>query len=73
MDYQVILTKSFTRDLAGIVKHLTKQADPEIATRAGNELIDHALDLARNPAVGQLVKKTARGAKDFALFVLHLL
>ena len=55
MDYQVILSDFFTSDLKEIVDYLTDRAGPEIASRIGNELLDRALEVERNPFIGQMV------------------
>ena len=57
MDYQVILSQFFIADLKEIVEYLNQQAGREVASRIGNELINRALDLGRNPHVGQIVKQ----------------
>jgi plasmid stabilization system protein ParE len=57
MDYQVILSDFFIADLKEIVEYLTRRANKEIASRIGNELINRALELGRNPFIGQPVKQ----------------
>jgi len=57
MDYQVVLSDQFIADLEEIVRYLTRRANPDIASRIGNELIDRALQLGRNPSIGQVVKQ----------------
>ncbi len=61
MDYEVVLSDLFIADLEEITMYLTRRASPETALRIGNELIDRALELGRNPFVGQIVKRR-RGA-----------
>ena len=56
MDYQVILSDLFIADLKEIVDYLARRASPEAASRIGNELINRALEIGRNPFVGQIVK-----------------
>jgi plasmid stabilization system protein ParE len=56
MDYQVILSDFFINDLKEIVDYLNQRANDKIASRIGNELIDRALGLGRNPFIGQIVK-----------------
>jgi plasmid stabilization system protein ParE len=57
MDYQVILSDFFIADLKEIVEYLTLRANKEVASRIGSELINRALDLGRNPFIGQLVRQ----------------
>ena len=57
MDYQVILSNFFIADLKEIVEYLTFRAGENVASRIGNELIDRALKIGRNPFIGQLVKQ----------------
>jgi len=57
MDYQVILSDFFIADLKEIVEYLKLRASEEVAFRIGNELINRALDIGRNPFIGQLVKE----------------
>jgi plasmid stabilization system protein ParE len=56
MDYNVILSDLFISDLKEIVDYLAKRAGAEIAGRIGNELLDRALEIGRNPLIGQPVK-----------------
>jgi plasmid stabilization system protein ParE len=57
MDYQVILSDFFIADLKEIVDYLTRRASAEVGARIGNELINRALELGRNPFIGQIVKE----------------
>jgi plasmid stabilization system protein ParE len=57
MDYEVILSDFFISDLQEIVEYITGRANGEIASRIGNELVSRALELGRNPFVGQIVKQ----------------
>ena len=57
MDYKVILGDLFISDLIEIVAYLARRADEQTAKRIGNELIDKALDLGKNPFVGQPVRE----------------
>ena len=57
MDYQVILSDFFIADLKEIVGYLTIRASEKVASRIGNELIDRALEIGRNPFIGQIVKQ----------------
>jgi len=57
MDYQVTLSDFFISDLKEIVEYLTSQANAEIASRIGNELIDRALEVGRNPFIGQIARE----------------
>ncbi len=57
MDYEVILTGPYLRDLDRIVSYLSRYADSETAERVGTELIDQTHRLARNPNVGQPVRR----------------
>jgi len=57
MDYQVILSDLFIADLKEIVGYLTARAGEEVASRIGNELVDRALEIGRNPFIGQIVKQ----------------
>ena len=63
MDFQVILSDFFISDLREIVAYLTARADAEIGSRIGNELLDSALEIGRNPFVGQIVKQRAGARK----------
>jgi plasmid stabilization system protein ParE len=63
MDYQVILSDLFISDLEEIVFYLAKRANPEIAARIGNELLDRALEIGRNPFIGQIVKQRSGARK----------
>ncbi len=63
MDFQVILSDLFIDDLKEIVDFLARKASPEIASRIGNELINRALELGRNPFIGQIVKDRAGARK----------
>ena len=57
MDYKVILSDFFISDLGEIVNYLTQRANPEVAFRIGNELVNRAMELKHNPFVGQIVKQ----------------
>ena len=57
MDYQVILSDFFIADLKEIVDYLTRRASAEVGSRIGNELINRALELGRNPFIGQIVRQ----------------
>lgn len=57
MDYQVILSDFFIADLKEIIEYLKVQANEEVASRIGNELINRALEMGRNPFIGQIVKQ----------------
>jgi plasmid stabilization system protein ParE len=57
MDCQVILSDFFIADLKEIVEYLKVRANEEVASRIGNELVDRALGLGRNPFIGQLVRQ----------------
>ena len=63
MDYQVILSDLFIADLKEIVEYLTIRANEEVASRIGNELINRALEIGRNPFIGQLVKQRSGARK----------
>ncbi len=56
MDYQVVLSDFFISDLKEIVDYLAQRANPEIASRIGHELVSRALELGKNPFIGQIVK-----------------
>src|ERR1700733_8936488 len=56
MDYQVILSDFFISDLQEIVEYLKLRASEEVAFRIGNELVSRALEVGRNPFVGQIVR-----------------
>ena len=71
MDYQVILSDFFISDLREIVAYLAEQADPEIASRVGNELISRALEIGRNPFTGQIVKQRP-GARKVLRYSYHI-
>ena len=49
MDYQVVLSDLFISDLKEIVDYLAIRADGDVASRIGNELLDRALEVGRNP------------------------
>jgi len=57
MDYKVILSDLFISDLREIVEYLKVRASEEVAFRIGNELVSRALEVGRNPFVGQLVRE----------------
>jgi plasmid stabilization system protein ParE len=57
MDYKVILGDLFISDLIEIVTYLATRTDEQTAKRIGNELIDKALSLGKNPFIGQLVRE----------------
>jgi plasmid stabilization system protein ParE len=57
MDFKVVLSDFFISDLIEIVAYLAQRADEQTAKRIGNELIDKALELGKNPFVGQLVRE----------------
>jgi len=63
MDFQVILSDLFISDLQEIVAYLTARADAQIASRIGNELLDSALEIGRNPFIGQIVRQRAGARK----------
>jgi plasmid stabilization system protein ParE len=63
MDYQVILSDFFIADLKEIVEYLTIRASKEVASRIGNELINRALEIGRNPFIGQIVKQRSGARK----------
>ena len=56
MDFQVVLSDFFIADLKEIVDYLTRRAGAETGSRIGNELVDRALEIGRNPFIGQIVK-----------------
>ena len=72
MGYKIILTASFLEDLESIVSYLRQKAEPETALRVGNELVEAALALKDNPAVGQRVKGRP-GARKILLYSYSLL
>lgn len=57
MDFKVVLSEFFVADLKEIFEFLADNAGSEVAIRIATELLDHAMDLASNPFVGQLVKQ----------------
>ena len=59
MDYKVVLSD------------LTKRASPDVALRIGNELIDRALELGKNPFVGQKVRRR-RGARKILRYAYRI-
>jgi len=63
MDYEVILSDLFIADLKEIVDFIAHRANAAVAARIGNELVDKALALGRNPFIGQPVKKRAGARK----------
>ncbi len=63
MDYQVILSDFFITDLKEIVHYLSRRASAEVASAIGHELVDRALDLGRNPFIGQIVKRRSGARK----------
>ncbi len=67
MDYQVVLSDFFISDLQEIVDYLVKRADENIASRIGNELLDRALQIGRNPFIGQPVARCP-GARKVLLY-----
>lgn len=63
MDYKVILGDFFISDLIEIVAYIAKRADEQTAKRIGNELIDKALSLGKNPHIGQPIRVRAGARK----------
>lgn len=63
MDYQVILSDFFISDLKEIVAYLRDRTDSETASRIGNELLNRALEIGRNPFIGQIVKNRTGARK----------
>jgi plasmid stabilization system protein ParE len=57
MDFQIILTDLFVSDLKEIVDYLVIRADGHVAGRVGNEVLDRALEIGRNPWLGREVKQ----------------
>lgn len=57
MDYKVILSDLFLRDLQEVVDYLNEHAGPEIASRIGDELLDRALEAGQRPFLGQPVRQ----------------
>ena len=57
MGYEVVLSDLFLSDLKIIVENLKVRAGAEIASRIGNELLDRALAIGRNPYLGRPVQQ----------------
>jgi plasmid stabilization system protein ParE len=57
MDHKVVLSDFFVPDLKEIVDYLVDQAGADTARRIGNELLDRALKIGRNPFMGHPVKQ----------------
>ncbi len=69
MDDKVILGDLFIADLIEIVAYLASRADERTARRIGNELIDKALSLGKNPFVGQEVHDRPGARKICAILI----
>lgn len=63
MDYQVILSDFFIADLQEIIEYLKLRANEEVASRIGDELVNRALEIGRNPFIGQPVKQRSGARK----------
>ena len=57
MGYKVVLSDLCLADLREIVEYLREHAAPEVAGRIGNELLDRAAEIGRDPFLGQPVAR----------------
>jgi addiction module RelE/StbE family toxin len=55
MEFKVVFAEQSERDLKSIARYISRHAGTHIATRFGNQLIDHALTLATLPERGRIV------------------